>query len=102
MSKFKWIVFLFSLSFVYAGDTLWVDVRTIEEVKRGSLKGAIHIPLQILDEEIEKQIPDRNKVIALYCAKGVRAEKALKILLNKKYRFAYNAGGYEELRKNRK
>jgi phage shock protein E len=84
-----------------APDTFWVDVRTPQEFKSGHLEGAINIPLDVFDKKIEELVPNNNAIVAIYCAKGVRAGKALEKAQLLKYRRSYNAGGYEAILKSR-
>ncbi|QOX61926.1 hypothetical protein FRZ06_00430 [Anoxybacterium hadale] len=70
-----------------------VDVRTDDEYNQMHIKGAIHIPVDTVDAELEKRIPDKSSKIIFYCAKGVRAQKALEKALILGYEKVYNLGG---------
>lgn len=53
-----------------------LDVRTPEEYKAGHLPGAINIPYTHLPARIS-ELPDAaDKDIVIYCATGIRAERA--------------------------
>ncbi len=75
-----------------------IDVRSIQEYEEGHLDGAICIPLYELQGNIINKIKDKDTVIILYCASGVRSLKGKKILENLGYRNVYNLkGGIEEI-----
>lgn len=81
-------------------NAMLLDVREDEEVERGIVPGAIHIPLGQLRDRAEEL--DKNKKIYVYCHSGVRSYTAARILTGLGYD-AYNiAGGwglYEKLNK---
>jgi phage shock protein E len=53
-----------------------LDVRTLEEFAAGHLPGAVNIPYTHLPARLS-ELPDAgDKEIILYCATGVRAERA--------------------------
>ncbi len=57
-----------------------VDVREREEYRRGHLPGALSIPRDLLELEIEREVPDRATSIVTYCAGGTRSALAAKTL----------------------
>jgi len=65
----------------------FVDVRTDQEAAAGVLKGALHIPLDALDDNLEK-LPKEQEIIA-YCANGIRAEMAYQKLKGLGYKARY-------------
>lgn len=50
-----------------------VDVRTKEEYETGHVKGALNIPYDEINEEVEL---DKDKTILVYCRSGKRSEIA--------------------------
>lgn len=70
-----------------------VDVRTDVEYGQVHIKGSINIPVDNVEAELEKRIPDKSSEIIFYCAKGVRAQKALEKALSMGYEKVYNLGG---------
>ncbi|HEX5224462.1 MAG TPA: rhodanese-like domain-containing protein [Solirubrobacteraceae bacterium] len=50
-----------------------VDVREADEVARGHLPGAKHVPRSYLETRIEGVVPDRSTPIILYCQSGNRS-----------------------------
>ncbi|MBT4527470.1 MAG: hypothetical protein HOC24_13040 [Deltaproteobacteria bacterium] len=55
-----------------------LDVRTINEVKKGKINNSIHIPLQIIKSKSQQL--DRSNYYIIYCANGMRAKSAYLIL----------------------
>lgn len=72
-------------------DVYILDVRTEKEYDEVHLKGAHLIPIQKLEENIQK-IPKDKKVI-IHCAKGKRSEKAYDILKDKGLKELYHLEG---------
>lgn len=87
-------------SFAYA-ETVWIDVRTVEEHERSSIESDIRISHTDIVPEVVERFPDRDTEIRLYCASGVRAGKAMSALENAGYTNVSNAGGIEDARKER-
>ena len=66
-------------------NVVFVDVRTDAEVgKTAVLKGALHIPLDSLENRIA-ELPKDKEIIA-YCENGIRAEMAYQTLRDKGYK----------------
>jgi NADPH-dependent 2,4-dienoyl-CoA reductase/sulfur reductase-like enzyme/rhodanese-related sulfurtransferase len=60
-------------------DINLIDVRTrLELARKGSLPGAIHIPIDLLRKEVQKLDP--NKETILYCGQGLRSYLGNRIL----------------------
>jgi len=59
---------------VALGSVVVVDVREADEVAKGMIPGAIHIPLSKFNEEAEKLSPQDE--ILIHCAVGLRARMA--------------------------
>jgi len=71
---------------------LLLDVRTEEEVGRGRVPGAVHIPLDRLRERL-KELP-RDREIWAYCYVGQRSYLASRLLSQKGFRCRNLSGGY--------
>lgn len=71
---------------------LLVDVRTPQEFARGTIPGAISIPLEELRSRLT-ELPQQQD-IAVFCQVGQRGYLATRILLQNNYRVANIAGGY--------
>ena len=55
-----------------------IDVRTDQEAAEGVIPGALHIPLEKLEDMIA-ELP-KDKEVLIYCANGIRAEMAYETL----------------------
>lgn len=80
----------------YNNGAYIVDVRTDDEYVQKHIKGSIHIPVDNIEAELEKRIPDKSSEVVFYCAKGVRAQKALEKALLMGYEKVYNLGGIND------
>ncbi|MGB3543115.1 molybdopterin-synthase adenylyltransferase MoeB [Rubrivirga sp.] len=69
-----------------------VDVRTHDERAKRSI-GGTHIPISQLDARIDELAPHRGREIVVYCASGVRSERAAKILQSHGHRVRSLRGG---------
>jgi len=75
------------------GPCTLVDVRTAGEFKEGHIKGAVLIPVDEITSRAEKELPDKNAAIVVYCRSGVRAARAAQSLADMGYTNVYNMGG---------
>ncbi len=69
-----------------------LDVRTPSEFERGSVSGALHIPVDELRERID-ELP-KDKRIIVHCQSGLRSYFACRILSQHGFDCANVAGGY--------
>lgn len=67
-----------------------IDVRTPQELTRGEINGAINIPLDFLESEIENKVKDKNTNVYLYCLSGARSLIAEQIMERKGYKNVFN------------
>lgn len=51
----------------------FIDVREDHEWAQGHAQGALHLGRGIIERDIEKQIPEYNAQIVLYCGGGYRS-----------------------------
>ena len=71
-----------------------IDVRNDDELKEsGYITGSIHIPLADIESALPKAVPGKQTELIFYCAKGVRAQKALETAQALGYVRVYNLGG---------
>lgn len=70
---------------------LVIDVRNDDEVMRGRIPNAIHIPLSMLPVSYEK-LENAEKVI-FYCHSGVRSALAADFAVSKGIEHVYNLTG---------
>ena len=71
-------------------NAIVIDVRTKDEYMYNHLDGAINIPMQDIDAEIEKFIKNKNDLIILYCEYGGRSKKVMNKLQKMGYENVYN------------
>lgn len=57
-----------------------IDVREPDEHAQGMIPGTLHIPRGFLELRIERNVPDRNTPVVLYCASGTRSVLAARSL----------------------
>ena len=62
-----------------------VDVREKDEVRDGTIPGAISVPRGFLEIQIEQKVPDKSAPVVLYCAGGTRSALAAKTLADLGY-----------------
>jgi rhodanese-related sulfurtransferase len=81
------------------GEITLLDVREVGEVQAsGQAQGAIHIPLGLLPLKGDPKAPDfdarlNGKPVAVYCAAGARAGRAVQFLQAQGID-AHNIGGF--------
>ena len=78
-------------------ETVYLDVRTQEEVDEGAIPNSLHIDFRKdnFKEEISKL--DKSKPYVVYCRSGGRSTKASKMMLDLGFEKVANmAGGYNE------
>jgi len=63
-----------------------IDVREDSEWAAGHAAGAVHLGKGIIERDIEKQIPDHDATLVLYCGGGFRSALAGDNLLKMGYR----------------
>ena len=74
-----------------------IDVRTVEEFNSAHKDGSINIPLNTLDNKMNKI--DKKKPIILCCASGSRSAIVKRTLLAKGFKNVHNAGTWKSLSK---
>lgn len=74
-------------------DIVIVDVREEEEMAEGYIEGAVLIPLDTVESDVENIIPDKDKTILVYCRSGRRSAIACDIMDSLGYKNVYDFGG---------
>ncbi len=74
-------------------DIILLDVRTQGEYEEKHIPGGILIPVDGLKKRAEAELPDKNKVLFVYCRSGNRSATASNILAELGYKNVYNLGG---------
>ena len=70
-------------------EAIVIDVRTLDEYNTGHIKDSINIPV----ENISSIEYDKDTVIIVYCASGMRSSNAAKTLIDLGYTNVYNLDG---------
>ena len=71
---------------------VFLDVREAYEFASGHLHGSVNVPLSALSS-IQTAIPDKNTILYVYCASGMRSSRAAKMLVSMGYANVKNIGG---------
>lgn len=70
-----------------------VDARTQEEFDAGHIEGAILIPEYEIAQRAEKELPDKEQLILVYCRSGRRSKIASQALVDLGYTNVKEFGG---------
>lgn len=76
-------------------EYILLDVRTQVEHNLEYIDGSIVIPHKEIRDRAENELPDKNAVILVYCATGVRSKKAAETLADMGYENVYEFGGID-------
>ncbi|MBQ4531027.1 MAG: ATPase [Lachnospiraceae bacterium] len=55
-----------------------IDIRNSDSYQRGSIGGAVHIPMEELEQNMDKFIPDQN--VYVLCYTGEKSKEAVEVL----------------------
>ena len=70
-----------------------IDARTQEEYDQGHIPGAILIPEYEIADRAEKELPDKDQLILVYCRSGRRSKIAAEELVKLGYTNIKEFGG---------
>ena len=74
-------------------DVVILDVRTQEEYDAGHVANAVLLPYDEVRERIAALVPDKDKIILVYCRAGVRSKRAALELIELGYTQVFDVGG---------
>ena len=74
-------------------DYIIIDARTDEEFVAGHIEGAIMIPEYEIADRAEKELPDKDALILVYCRSGRRSKIASEELVKLGYTKVKEFGG---------
>lgn len=80
------------------GKEVWIDVRSVLEHQYDHITGDLHLPIAQFSEAVGTWSYAKEDTFYLYCAAGVRAEKAKRLLLELGYKNVRNVGGIGDAR----
>ena len=70
-----------------------LDVRTEEEYAEGHVPGAILIPDYEIEARAEEELPDKDRMLLVYCRSARRSKIAAEALVEMGYTNIYEFGG---------
>ena len=73
-----------------------LDVRTQEEYDLGHIPGAILSPNEVITDESEKTLKDKDQLILVYCRSGRRSKEAAQKLVDLGYTNVKEFGGIND------
>ncbi len=74
-------------------DYIILDTRTPEEFNEGHIPGAICIDYEEIKARAEKELPDKDRLILVYCRSGRRSKIAAQTLCEMGYTNIKEFGG---------
>ena len=74
-------------------DALLVDVREDDEFRKEHVKGATHIGKGVIERDIEKLVPEKDRELLLYCGGGFRSALAADALQQMGYTNVWSVDG---------
>jgi uncharacterized membrane protein YsdA (DUF1294 family)/rhodanese-related sulfurtransferase len=80
-------------SLIESGKATILDVRTAAEFEEGHIPDAILIPDTEITDRAAELLPDKRRIILVYCRSGVRSVRAAHILIELGYAQVYDLGG---------
>ena len=83
----------------WAGEPIWIDVRSAGEFDGGHVEGAVNIPHTEIVERIAEVTENKDATLYLYCRSGRRSGIAADALSEAGFSNAINIGGLEDAMK---
>jgi len=74
-------------------DYIILDVRTPEEFRDGHIPGAVNVPNETITAEEIPELPDKDRLILVYCRSGNRSKQASEKLVTLGYTNIVEFGG---------
>ena len=81
---------LFAL--IEKGEVRLIDVRNADEVARGIIAGASHIPLSLIPANVDALI-EGSDTLVFYCHSGIRSGQAASFIASHDREHVYNLQG---------
>ena len=79
-------------------NALLIDVREDSEWQAGHAAQAIHLGKGVLERDIEKTVPDKDRELIMYCGGGFRSALTAEVAQRMGYTRVFSlAGGYKAL-----
>ncbi len=77
-------------------DVIILDVRTESEYNSGHIANSILLPYDLISEQAESLLSDKDAKILIYCRSGRRSAIAAKELISLGYTDVYDFGGIND------
>ena len=74
-------------------DYIILDVRRLDEYNSGHIPNAIVIPNEVINEQAESILKNKDQLILVYCRSGKRSKEAALKLINLGYTNVKDFGG---------
>ena len=74
-------------------NCILLDVRSKQEYEEGHLPGSKCISVYDLKKQVEKEIPNKQATIIVYCSSGGRSKQAQEMLEKLGYKKVYDLKG---------
>lgn len=74
-------------------NTILIDVQTESDYVKKHMINSINIPVEEINQRVNKLIKDKNQIIIVYCLKGIRSVAAYDMLKRLGYNNVYNIQG---------
>ncbi len=74
-------------------DYVIIDARTQSEYDEGHIENAVMVPEYEISDRAEKELPDKNQLILVYCRSGRRSKIASQTLADLGYTNVKEFGG---------
>ena len=89
----QWQISIEELKNKIKQGAILIDVRSKQEYNEGHLKNAINIPEHEIDKTIERELPNKNQLLVLYCQSGSRSQIVYMKMTKKGYTNVYGLEG---------
>lgn len=80
--------------FAKGGDYIILDVRRADEFAEGHVPGAINVANESIVDTEPAELPDKERIIYVYCRSGNRSKQAAGKLANMGYTNIIECGGF--------
>jgi len=92
------LAILLSACSLFSPQTVWIDVRSLDEYNEDHISNTEHIPHTEIAAQISDLDLDKSTPIKLFCRSGVRAGLAQTALQDLGYTNVENVGGIADAR----
>lgn len=66
-------------------NVVLLDVRTPQEYQKGRISGSINIPVDEIENQVNRRVPDKKQKIFVYCLSGSRSVFAVNSMITQGY-----------------